>query len=300
MDFNDTFVSLLPSLHTKQSFDNYFKTALRHEADELKRKLNVDIDFDLTRNDDMPLMIYQEKLDSDLSEMRERYQQKMDQIEKCLRTQSLLCTELNENLRELSTDPLAGDSEIFEFENYLLELKAEKVRRLSEIERLQMEIRTLSEEIGLDTNEFEFHQPDPTLDNIKTLESKRDLYIKERENIKIECDTILEKLKLLWECLEAPDAIQEHFIKIASEYKLSSVKDLRRELKACKAARQANLKQVIENIRVKLIEQWDKVYKSQRERESFEFLRSDTFTEDLFQLHQLELEDCHRFYNENK
>lgn len=248
----------------------------------------------------MPLMVYQEKLDSDLNEMRVRYRQKMDQIEQCLKTQSILCTELNENLRELSTDPLASDSEIYEFEKYLIELKAEKVRRLSEIERLQLEIHVLSEGMGLEANEFEFHRPDPTRENIKVLENKRDLYAKEKENLKIECDQILEKLKLLWECLECPEDTQENFMRIAMEYKISSRNELRRELKACKAARQANLKQVIENIRIKLIEQWNKIYKSQQERDSFEFLRMDTYTEDLFQLHQLELEECVRFFNDNK
>lgn len=265
----------------------------------MKRKLNVEIGFDLTRSDDMPLMVYQEKLDSDLSEMRERYEQKMCQIEECLREQQLLCNELNEELRDLATDPLATDSEIFEFQNYLLDLKNEKVRRTNEIERLQFEIQALCQGMGRN-NEIEYQQHDPTKENIKKLESFRDKYRKEQEAIKNECEATLEKLKLLWECLEAPDSVQINFTKIAKEYTVSSLKELNRELKACKSARQANLKQVIEKVREKLIDQWDKVYKSQQERNNFEYLHSDTYTEDLFQLHQIELEECVRFYNENK
>lgn len=123
---------------------------LLKEALELKRKLNVDFEFDLDRSDEMPLMVYQEKLDSDLNEMRDKYQQKMNQIEECMRTQQLLCEELNESLRELSVDPLASDSEIYSFEKYLLDLKSEKARRLNEIECLQHEIQALCEEMGME------------------------------------------------------------------------------------------------------------------------------------------------------
>lgn len=124
------------------------------EARELKRKLNVDFEFDLDNTDNMPLMVYQDKLDSDLSEMREKYQQKMNSINDCIKTQRLLCAELNEDIREfeLSVEPLASDSEIYEFENYLLDLKTEKARRLNEIECLQHEIHDLCDEMGM-----EFH-----------------------------------------------------------------------------------------------------------------------------------------------
>lgn len=131
----------------------YFHIELLEEANELKRKLNMDFDFDLNQND-MPLMVYQEKLDSNLMEMREKYDQKMNQIEECLRTQQLLCEELNENMRQLSTDPLASDSEIYDFKNYLLDLKTEKARRLNEIECLCHGIRALCEEIGMHENEL--------------------------------------------------------------------------------------------------------------------------------------------------
>lgn len=124
------------------------------EALKLKRKLNTDFNFDLKHAEDMPLMVYQNKLDSDLTDMREKYGQKMNQIEECLKTQQELCEELNENLRELSTDPLASDSEIYDFENYLVNLKSEKARRHNEIEGLTHEIQVLCEEMGLQKNDL--------------------------------------------------------------------------------------------------------------------------------------------------
>lgn len=266
----------------------------------MKRQLNVDLDFDLNRPDDMPLMVYQEKLDSDLKEMREKYQQKLEQIEECLRSQEQLCTELSENLRELSTDPLASDAEIFEFENYLLDLRGERARRLNEIESLQMEIHVLAEEMGIELNDSDYHRPEPTKDNIRFLETKRDQYKRERENIKRECEQMLQKLEVLWDCLEAPSSSRSMYRNIAAECKMSSVKELSGQLKICKISKQENMKLFIEKLRSKLVEQWDKIYKSQQERDRLELFRSDTYNEDLLQLHEIELEECTRFYNENK
>lgn len=113
----------------------------------------MEFDFDLNQND-MPLMVYQEKLDSNLAEMREKYEIKMNQIEECIRSQQLLCEELDESIRPLSIDPLASDSEIYDFKNYLVDLKTEKARRLNEIECLRHEIHAICEEIGLDKSEL--------------------------------------------------------------------------------------------------------------------------------------------------
>lgn len=140
----------------------------------------------------------------------------------------------------------------------------------------------------------------PTKENITYLQNERDRYQKEKEEIKNECEKILSKLEMLWDCLKAPSTIRSKCRTIATQYKISSVMELNQELKLCKAARQENIKFFIDELRNKLIEQWDKIYKSQDERDKFEFLRSETYTEDLLQLHEIELEECTKFYNENK
>lgn len=266
----------------------------------MKRQLNVDIDFDLDRPDNMPLMVYQEKLDSDLKEMREKYQQKLEQIDECLRAQEQLCAELSENLRELSTDPLASDAEIFDFENYLLDLRSERARRLNEIESLQMEINVLAQEMAIELNVSDYHRPEPTKGNIEFLASKRDQLKREKENIKNDCEQMLQKLEVLWDCLDAPSSSRAMYRGYAAECTVKSVKQLNGQLRVCKAMKQENMKLFIEKLRAKLVEQWDKVYKSQEERDRLEIMRNDTYNEDLLQLHELELEECIRFYNDNK
>lgn len=138
------------------------------------------------------------------------------------------------------------------------------------------------------------------MENVKTLQDERDRYQKEKEEIRRECEKLLQKLEILWDCLDAPLETRSKWRKTAAEFKVSSIAELNHELKICKSAKQENLKYLIEKLRIKLIEQWDKIYKSQKERNKFEFLRSDTYTEDLLQLHEMELEECTRFYNDNK
>lgn len=271
-----------------------------HEANELKRQLNVDIDFDLERVDGMPLMVYQEQLDSDLKEMRERYQQKMAKIEECLREQQTLCDEMGENLRTLLTDPMASDSDIFEFENYLLDLKSERQRRLSDIEQLQLEIHVLTNEMGSPISDMEFQQLNPTIQTIQMLTNRRDQYEKERNDLKQQCHQMLDKLEGLWDCLDAPADTRSYYRNVAADGKKSSKNELENELKICKSLRQKHIKKFIEKTRIQLNEVWDKIYKSPEERGRFEFLHSDTYTEDLLTLHEMELEECTRFYNDNK
>lgn len=138
------------------------------------------------------------------------------------------------------------------------------------------------------------------MESIKHLQTERDRCQKEKERIHHECEQLLQKLEILWDCLDTPNSIRSKYRITAKQCKFSSVSELNQELKMCKVSKQENLKLFIEKLRKKLIEQWDKIYKSQEERESFEFLQSDTYTDDLLQLHEMELEECTRFYSENK
>lgn len=105
------------------------------------------------------------------------------------------------------------------------------------------------------------------MDNIKRLQNERDRYQKEKENIIHECEQMLQKLEILWDCLDTPSSVRSKFRSIANEGKLSSVTELTHELKLCKVARQENLKFFIEKLRGKLVEKWDQIYKSQEERD---------------------------------
>lgn len=124
-------------------------TDLIKESNQLMRALNTDFKVASNENNAMPLMVYKEKLDSDLVDMRQMYEEKKRIIDECLAEQINLCNQLNEDLRGLSTDPLASETDVEEFKSYLLDLKSEKLHRVNEIEFLKRKINDLCDEMDL-------------------------------------------------------------------------------------------------------------------------------------------------------
>lgn len=120
---------------------------LQKEARNLKRALNVNFEF--CSDEHLPLTVYFEKLDNDLYEMRELYNRRKNKIEECLAEQQALCDTLNQSIRELPMDPLPSESEVREFELYLVDLKSEKLRRENDIGKLKKEIGELCVELEL-------------------------------------------------------------------------------------------------------------------------------------------------------
>lgn len=98
-------------------------------------------------------MDYKEKLEADMTELRELYEKKRNVIDECLLEQKTLCEELGEEPRELTTDPLATEVEISEFKAYLTDLQHEKLRRVHEIGCHQQQIEDLCNEMEVTVSE---------------------------------------------------------------------------------------------------------------------------------------------------
>lgn len=92
---------------------------------------------------------YFDKLDSDLYEMRELYIKRKLNVEKCLEQQRELCAALGQPERKLQLDPLPTESEVQDFELYLVDLKGEKLQRENDIGNLKKEIGSLCVELEL-------------------------------------------------------------------------------------------------------------------------------------------------------
>lgn len=119
------------------------------EARSLKEALNVDFKICSNANNQLPLADYLKRLDSDLVEMRELYEKRCNEIKKCLAEQQLLCEALDEPLRELAINPLPSELEVASFEEYLIDLKSEKLKRENEIDCLKQEIGSICDELDV-------------------------------------------------------------------------------------------------------------------------------------------------------
>lgn len=130
-----------------------FSTELLVEAKNLKEALNVEFKICSNANNELPLFDYLQQLDSDLVQMRELYKKRRDEIENFLDEQQLLCEALNEPLRHLSLNPLPSESEVSAFEEYLIVLKSEKLKRENEINCLKQEIGSMCDELDMPLSE---------------------------------------------------------------------------------------------------------------------------------------------------
>lgn len=140
----------------------------------------------------------------------------------------------------------------------------------------------------------------PTKANIQRLENELEYLQKKRDSLRADCDQLLGKLTVLWECLECPQYLQQEYTKTAAQCTQTAIDILIEELKRCKIMKQANMKKFIDNIRTQIEAMWDKCYKSDKERAKFAMMHSDAYTDDLLTLHELELEECKRFYADNE
>lgn len=145
-----------------------------------------------------------------------------------------------------------------------------------------------------------FYRLAPTKPNIQRLENELEYLEKKRSSIKAECEQMLEKLQILWECLECPEYFREQYTQMAQQCTQTAIDSLSDELKRCKLLKQENMKSFINNIRLQIVAMWDKCYKSENERNLFRVMHSDAYSEDLLTLHEYELEECKRFYSENE
>lgn len=130
-------------------------------------------------------------------------------------------------------------------------------------------------------------------DELKSLRHQRDL-------IKRDCEQMLSKLESLWDCLDVSSAMRSKYRNLATIYKQSSLDEIETELKRCKALKQENIKLFVDKLRVQIVAIWDKIHRSEHERNKFTYFQSEVYTEDLLELHEMELEECKLFYENNR
>lgn len=80
----------------------------------------------------------------------------------------------------------------------------------------------------------------------------------------------------------------------------SSLEHITTELKRCKAIKQENVKMFVDKLRSQIVDWWDKLQKSESERNRFTYFHSQVYNEDLLELHEMELMDMKNFYEENR
>lgn len=292
------------------------------KAKKLKKALNTDFDIRTNDNDELPLTEYLAQLKIDLEEFEELFNRRREEVENCIEEQRLLCEALEEPLRPLSLDPLATELELSIFQEHLTNLKSEKRRRSKEIDCLKEEIEAICTELDVTVSESvnerwvpvsnssneqnnkkkfsKFSSFTPTMEHLDKLRNELTELRQRRENIKRDCDQMLNELESLWNCLEVDSSVRERYRELAAIYRQSALDDIKDELKRCKVLKRENVKLFVNKLRQQIVAAWDQIHRSQRERDGFTYFHSELYTEDLLSLHEYELAACQKFYEENR
>ncbi|KAH8287113.1 hypothetical protein KR054_003242 [Drosophila jambulina] len=279
--------------------------SLRAEARDLTRLLHEQVDIG-ERPDDVPLVIWQLKLDKGIEHLREELARRRAEIGELLLQQEQLCEELGELPLPLLADPLPLPEEMDAFRDHLEQLRAQRVLRLKEMDQLRQSIKQNMKLLEClpqsDLEERLLNQVDHCLtpeafERLRRLQKELSDQMQEmRERI----DDMRGKIHVLWERLQETDEYAMRRVREATEYTQYTYDVLREELQRCQALRRQNLKIFIEQLRVEINKWWDLTLKSPQERKRFSNYYNDWYNEDLLELHELELDDLKSFYENNK
>ncbi|XP_034110932.1 protein regulator of cytokinesis 1-like [Drosophila albomicans] len=279
--------------------------ALKVEASEINRLMHRNVDIG-ERPEDMPLIVWEQKLDKSIEHLREELQARRNEICELLLQQEELCEELGEQPLPLLADPLPKPQEMCAFAEHLERLRAEKTRRMEELFKLRSEIKADMKVLQLlpltAADERLLSQANQCLtpkmlEKLRVMRAEMAAQVVElHERI----DDMREKVEVLWERLQETDEVTMQRVRKATKYSQITYDVLSAELQRCQKLRRQNLKTFIEQLRLEISKWWDLTLKSEQERKRFSNYYNDWYNEDLLELHELELDDLKSFYNDNK
>lgn len=112
-------------------------------------------------------------------------------------------------------------------------------------------------------------------------------------------DQIVESLRSMWDYLEESQDHQQAILCNFSGCTSEHLAGLQAELERCKKEKSANIGKFVERIRSELSKQWDKCLVSDDVRNEFRVFRLTYYNEDIYDLHQLELDRWKKFHTDN-
>ncbi|KAH8368257.1 hypothetical protein KR084_009027 [Drosophila pseudotakahashii] len=278
---------------------------LQAEATNLTRLLHESLDI-RERPDDMPLVMWQLKLDKTIDGLREELARRRAEIAELLRQQEQLCEELGERPRPLPTDPLPLPEEMDAFRDRLEQLRDQRAIRLKEMEQLRQSIRRDMKVLELhaqtDTEKRLLSPENQALrpESFERLRLMQKEFADQVAELRERIDEMRGKIDLLWQRLKLTDEYAMRRVRESTSYDQRTFDILREELDRCQAMRRQNLKTFIEQLRQEINEWWDLTLKSPQERRRFTGYFCDYQSEDVLELHEMELDQLKDFYNSNR
>ncbi|XP_017784615.1 PREDICTED: protein regulator of cytokinesis 1-like [Nicrophorus vespilloides] len=243
-----------------------------------------------------------------VNKLEDQVQKRLQKVEALNEEYECTCKQLNiENCNKLNETPLPSLKEINEFNS----LKLHSLKSL--LNKRENQYKELRKNIIHTINELKIKSPlledeDLLLDHVNFIYSeenmlKVDNFLKtlndKKQNIKIEIDALKLSIIKLWNMLGDAYVDTKLDLNNYSQYNYDTIEILQNEIKKCKQIKMDNLKIFINRLRKDLVDLWDKCKISENERSKFEYIQHTTLTEELLELHEIEIRKMQNYYEEN-
>jgi len=198
-----------------------------------------------------------------------------------------------------STDLLSLER-IAEYERLIAEAQAAKQERSDRIAERVLQLIDLWNLLEMSpSNEFDQAVLDGnlgcTLEVFKTLDEHIQVLSTEKERRECKIREYGMKINTLWDKLQVPlDEREEFFDRSAQTLGPEAIRGCEAELERLEQLYKNSLKKLIEDLRAKLQEQWQKLRLAKEDRINFSAFTSEAYSEQLLEVHQEEVEQNER------
>ncbi|XP_057657790.1 protein regulator of cytokinesis 1-like [Diorhabda carinulata] len=265
---------------------------------------------------DMPVIgqhklgLYQEQfqLKRQMRELEQMVEARMSEVNQLRSKQLELCKNLGREPILIKDHPLPSLNEISDLKKHIEQLEQETFDRLEKFTTVKGELIEIINLLGYTpSTQFELAVITGEESDFKITEENMeslDLFLynmkKELNNVKEEIYQLRTKIEQLWNMLDVDFVEREEFRKKYVGDSLNTLEALRLELKRCESLKRANIKVFVDRLRQELVDIWKLCHCSESVRYEFRFFDSDTYTEDLLELHEVQLKKWKIYAEENK
>uniref|UniRef100_A0A1A9X4E5 Protein regulator of cytokinesis 1 n=1 Tax=Glossina brevipalpis TaxID=37001 RepID=A0A1A9X4E5_9MUSC len=302
---NDFYGELIEQSLSQRSDMQKCIDELNKRGEVLSRLLKIESYFPRYQHEEMPLNTILYELEGKVENLDEKAQEKRQEISKLLAEQKVLCDQLDMSPRILLCDPLPTASDIEDFRKHLENLSNEKQKLSEKLSIMRSDVQNflniLNLKLHTDIENRLVYSCDINISKqtFVGLQRMYDLYSVQVKELKSTIDDMREKLETLWNYLNTSLNTRIKF-RLYTEYNRSTYDALYNELQRCEAVKRENINIYLRQLRAEIHKWWDKTLKSEKQRNRFLNFRSSCYTDDLLQLHELELEDLKFFYESNR
>ncbi|PSN56226.1 hypothetical protein C0J52_00398 [Blattella germanica] len=274
------------------------------EANVLNKDLCVEIP--LTGYEHLPLYEVEHSLRKQLEVYRKIKEQRLSTFSELRKKEKELCDDLGVPMQEVIFN-VPSEQQLEDFKKHVLDMTIEKTKLFASFRETKASIIEIMETLEVcpeldfekhvvcdDDNSFKV-----TKENMAMLRKLHQRLQAQLEDATAEAAELREKLSGLWERLHEDFAVRDSFLKANKGHSTSTINALKKELRRCEELKRQNIQKFVQEIRRELVHWWDRCFVHCDERALFLPYSSECYTEDLLDLHELEVRKYRDFYQEN-